>query len=125
MPLILGKTLTPFYADSRKKHTFSLEIRPHQLRAVSDHHEHHPRETSANRSPSVVYRLLSNRSDYVTRPEAVAKLAIDAWLTEPRFRQALSGDWERTGASFDWGCPIGRGPVLIMNLSGTLTLNEG
>jgi hypothetical protein len=63
-------------------------------------------------------------SDYVTVSEEIAQSAIDAWIAMPTFTQALSGDWERIGASLDWGCPIGRGVALVVIFAGSLPIIE-
>jgi uncharacterized protein YkwD len=65
-----------------------------------------------------VAELRACLSEDVTTPDAVAQLAVDHWLGNPKLREVVFDKWQRIGVGLDWGCPTERGVVLVVLLAG-------
>jgi uncharacterized protein YkwD len=72
-----------------------------------------------------VAELRACLSDNVTTPDAVAQIAVDHWLGNPKLRETVFDTWQRIGVGLDWGCPTERGVVLVVLLAGRTNVTEG
>jgi uncharacterized protein YkwD len=71
-----------------------------------------------------VAELRACLSEDVTTPDAVAQIAVDQWLGNPKLRAVVLDNWERIGVGLDWGCPTERGVVLVVLLAGMEEFSE-
>lgn len=72
-----------------------------------------------------VAELRACMSDDVTTPDALAQVAVEAWLGDHKLSKILLDDWQRIGVGFDWGCPTERGVMLVVLLAGRPDVREG